>query len=179
MSLRIISQQSARNLESMGGAGGTLEDTYISRLGKLIPGEAVASYPLFLNGAKTATATTAAPSGPTESLNSALASGDWRLIALTSWIVLLVVIILRWRATKGPDGKAQWQAVAISAVAFVILVYMMEGSFGISNMAAMYTATPLPFADISKGAYNFLASLGLFAWTLVAPALYTGGNDGG
>jgi hypothetical protein len=159
MSLRIISQNTARNLERSVTTGtrsvAEFEDTYMTRLGKLVPGEAITAYPLFLALAKKFTG-----------------SGGGLMVALTSWVVLFVVIVLRWRATMSPEGRAQWPAVLISAIAFVIWVYVMQGDFGLGhavhNFASQYGV------EIDDDMRVFVSSLVLFAWTLVAPALYTG-----
>jgi hypothetical protein len=160
MSLRIISESTARNMERSVGTGSRsvaeLEDTYITRLGKLVPGEAITAYPLFFVGAKQ------------------LDGGSvGNMVMLTSWVVFIVVVVLRCRATMSPEGRAQWPAVAISAIAFVIWVYVMEGDFGIAS-AARTLAPKFSGVPLQSDQVKFIASLALFAWTLIAPALYTG-----
>jgi hypothetical protein len=157
MSLRIISEKTARNIESRaatGSRGAEFEDTYITRLGKLVPGEAIAAYPVFFAGAQKI---------------DAGSSGNFTVV-LTSWVVLLVVLVLRWRATMSPEGRPQWPAIAISGIAFIIWVYVMEGDFGFANSVSDLVHNRLSLNLDGK----FNASLALFAWTLIAPAIYTG-----
>ncbi len=117
MTLRIISEASARNLErglhTGRDIGGSLQDTYITRMTKLVPAEAITAYPLFLNTIQPTTAGTSRP---------------WQSILLVAAVVLVVVVVLRWSATKGPDGKAQWPAVILSAISFVIWVFVMSAN---------------------------------------------------
>src|SRR3990172_3797520 len=109
MTLRIISENSARNLERSlhngRDIGGSLQDTYMTRMTKLVPAEAITTYPLILN-------TVPSPR-------------PWQMVLLVAAVVLVVVVVLRWSATKGPDGKAQWPAVILSAISFVIWVFVM------------------------------------------------------
>ena len=114
MTLRIISEASARNLErglhTGRDIGGSLQDTYITRMTKLVPAEAITAYPLFLNTIQPTSAGTSRP---------------WQSVVLVAAVVLIVVVVLRWSATKGPEGKAQWPAVILSAISFVIWVFVM------------------------------------------------------
>lgn len=157
MSLRIISETSARNLErglhTGRDIGGNLQDTYMTRMTKLVPAEAITAYPLFLNTIPT-DANTPRP---------------WQAVLLIAGVILLVVVVLRWSATKGPDGKAQWPAVILSAISFIMWVFVMGtntdfSSFGVFSNAALGVQPQL------------LSSLALFAWTAIAPAIYTGDN---
>lgn len=157
MTLRIISEASARNLErglhTGRDIGGSLQDTYITRMTKLVPAEAITAYPLFLNTIQPTTAGTSRP---------------WQSILLVAAVVLVVVVVLRWSATKGPDGKAQWPAVILSAISFVIWVFVMSANSDFAQVAADLTKTT-PWLQP-----QLLSSLALFAWTAIAPALYTG-----
>ncbi|MEQ8823400.1 MAG: hypothetical protein RIC14_03405 [Filomicrobium sp.] len=85
-------------------------DGYMAKLVKLVPAEAIALYPFLHAGALAVV----------QNENGDI-SGLW-LPALVGWLVLAVVILLRWLATLGPDGKAQWGAVAIAAISFVLWV---------------------------------------------------------
>lgn len=152
MTLRIISENSARNLERSlhtgRDIGGSLQDTYMTRMTKLVPAEAITTYPLILN-------TVPSPR-------------PWQMVLLVAAVVLVVVVVLRWSATKGPDGKAQWPAVILSAISFVIWVFVMGANSDFLAIAA----------DLTKSAPwlqpALVSSLVLFAWTAIAPALYTG-----
>lgn len=150
MGLRIVSEVSARTLErninNGGPAANQLQDTYLTRLSKLVPCEAITAYPIFLNGAR--------------------ATKEEIFVALTSWVVLAVVLVLRWKATlpRESGGKAQWPTVIISAVAFVLWVFVMGGNFG-------FTAN---VPEVFKTHHQFISGLLLFAWSTIAPAVYTG-----
>ncbi len=163
MSLRIISRPAAISLQREIGAraidAGSLKDSYNARLTKLLPGEAMVAYPLFLTAAQKVSQEAAAAAQPVQ---AAAGSLDIK-VAVLSWVMLLVVIVLRWRATRTAAGSAQWPAVLISAVSFVIWVYVLRGSFGLEHYFSSFS----PDRD-------FYASLFLFAWTTLAPALYTG-----
>ncbi len=154
MSLRIISEGSARNLErglqTGRDMGDSLQDTYISRLTKLVPGEALAAYPLFLN-------TVPKQDG----------SRPWQAVLLVTVVVLIVVMVLRWSATKSPDGKAQWAAVFLSAVSFLIWVTVMGPDLGFTGLQVMSLALLGVPPELPS-------ALALFAWTAIAPAVYTG-----
>ena len=151
MTLRIISEASARNLErglhTGRDIGGSLQDTYVTRLTKLVPAEAITSYPIFLNYY------------PPE-------QRSWKYILVVAAFILVVVVVLRWSATKGPDGKAQWPAVILSAISFIIWVFVLSANTDFATVAdlARYSPVPVPL----------LSSLALFAWTAIAPVLYTG-----
>jgi hypothetical protein len=152
MTLRIISENSARNLERSlhtgRDIGGSLQDTYMTRLTKLVPAEAITAYPLFINTI------------PNNQRN-------WQGVLLVAAVILVVVMVLRWSATKGPDGKAQWPAVILSAISFVIWVFVMGANSDF--------ATLLDLSKVAPGIQpQLLSSLALFAWTAIAPALYTG-----
>ncbi len=151
MTLRIISETSARNLErglhTGRDIGGDLQDTYMTRMTKLVPAEAITGYPLFLNMVP--------------------APRQWTAVLVVAGIVLLVVVVLRWSATKGSDGKAQWPAVILSAISFIIWVFVMGTGSDFSG-----------FAVISNSVLGLppqvLSALMMFAWTAIAPAIYTG-----
>jgi hypothetical protein len=156
MSLRIISETSARNLErglhTGRDIGGDLQDTYMTRMSKLVPGEAITAYPVFLNTVQADATTGARP---------------WKAVLLVAAVVLIVVLVLRWSATKGPDGKAQWPAVIVSGISFMIWVLVMA------------TDADFKEAGIALQAYfsvslQLVAALLMFMWTAIAPAIYTG-----
>jgi hypothetical protein len=152
MTLRIISENSARNLERSlhtgRDIGGSLQDTYMTRMTKLVPAEAITTYPLILS--------------PMPSPR------PWQMVLVVAAIVLIVVIVLRWSATRGPDGKAQWPAVILSAVSFVIWVLVIGAESDFREITNSLTKS-MPWLQP-----QVLSSLALFAWTAIAPALYTG-----
>lgn len=186
MSLRIISESSARNLErgltTGSGDAANLQDTYTSRLTKLVPVEAITAYPVFLSAASNISSQQAAPAVMPPGSGAALAAAaapvagtDPILIFIISWVFLVMVIVLRWRATMSTQGKAQWPAVIISAISFIIWVYVAKGDFGVTSFVGS-NAVGQVFERV--GAYrDFVSSLVLFAWTLMAPALYSGERD--
>jgi hypothetical protein len=152
MTLRIISETSARNLERSlhtgRDIGGSLQDTYMTRMTKLVPAEAITTYPLILS-------TVPSPR-------------PWQMVLIVAAVVLVVVVVLRWSATKGPDGKAQWPAIILSAISFVIWVFVIGANSDFKDVAAGLTdAAPWLRPEM-------LSSLALFAWTAIAPALYSG-----
>jgi len=135
----------------------------MERLVKLVPAEAVAVYPLLYNEAK----------GLADAGNRA------RAIALVSWIILAVVVVLRAQATAVPHRGPQWVAVAVAAVSYVIWVYVFGGQFGVEGwangllpgFASDPAAPPDPDAAKLKG---LIGSVALVCWTLVVPAIYKG-----
>jgi hypothetical protein len=148
MSLRIISETSARNLErglhTGRDIGGSLQDTYMTRLTKLVPAEAITAYPLFLN-------------------TIPVQQRQWQAVLFVAAVILVVVVVLRWSATKGPDGKAQWPAIILSAISFVIWVFVLGTNSDFRGLVA-----------IPNVPMELVSSLTLFAWTAIAPAIYSG-----
>ena len=157
MTLRIISEASARNLErglhTGRDIGGSLQDTYITRMTKLVPAEAITAYPLFLNTIQPTSAGNPRP---------------WQSVLLVAAVVLVVVVVLRWSATKGPEGKAQWPAVILSAISFVIWAFVMGPNTDFSTPMELQRYVPVGIQP------QLLSSLTLFAWTAIAPTIYTG-----
>ena len=151
MTLRIISEASARNLErglhTGRDIGGSLQDTYMTRMTKLVPAEAITFYPVVLS--------------PLPSPR------PWQMVVLVAAVVLIVVVVLRWSATRGPDGKAQWPAVFLSAISFVIWVFVLGANTDFAQISDLTKYVPWLRTDM-------LSSLLLFAWTAIAPMIYTG-----
>ena len=97
MSLRVYAPSAIR---VRGEADATVPTgAYMERLVKLVPAEAVAVYPLLFNEARSL----ADPTNRT------------RAVALVSWIILIIVIVLRWQATATPERGPQWLAVGVAA----------------------------------------------------------------
>jgi hypothetical protein len=115
-------------------------------------GAGLGAYPLFLNTIPKDAATNSRPI---------------QAVLLVAAVVLLVVVVLRWSATKGSDGKAQWPAVLLSAISFVIWVFVMGND---SNFAGLSVLTNSALGVPTE----LLSSLALFAWTAIAPVIYTG-----
>jgi hypothetical protein len=179
MSLRITTA-SADGIKRSGYPGGPAEgsDAYMGRLVKLVPAEAVTVYPLLVSQAQSAT-------GPNR-----------MLVYVTAWVLLLVVIVLRWKATSVPGKGAQWGSVLIAAVAFFIWVHVMGGDFGFEMLmqkaaapppgtragaavaqAAAEARAPAPIDATFASMKSYLSNLALTTWTLVAPAIYKGEEE--
>ena len=185
MSLRISAPSNDDGGTVRRGPGGAAAsdsgDGYLSRLVKLIPGEAVVAYPFLhsraeqvikeFNGSAYGVATlhelpiigsNADGAAPTY---YATGPDHWLLVAM-AWLMLAVVILLRWQATRGPGG-AQWGAVFIAAVSFMLWVPVMQGSFGIMDTISIWTETPVP-----DPVERFIPELLLVLWTILVPAFY-------
>jgi hypothetical protein len=161
MSLRVYAPSAIRVRGEADAAAPT--GAYMERLVKLVPAEAVAVYPLLFNEARSL----ADPTNRT------------RAVALVSWIILIIVIVLRWQATATPERGAQWLAVSVAAVSYIIWVYVFGGQFGVEGLLQPWLpalssdpAAP-PDPDMAKFK-NLIGSLALVCWTLVVPAVYRG-----
>ena len=192
MSLRIESSSGSNGSPRRGPGGEPVdEDFYMSRLVKLIPGEAIAVYPLVHSQASQVAnqLATAPPTSLRKTVDAAPTSdfvapettidivqtaatsppfydASWLPIAVT-WGVLIMVIALRWQATRGPNGDAQWGAVAIAAISFFLLAHTMGGTFGVLEFANSreWIAWPQEIRD-------FVPQLLLTFWTILMPAFY-------
>ena len=180
MSLRIASAgQDGRR-----GPGDGAADLYMDRLVKLIPAEAITAYPFLhsravdvaLSVADDKAALASNASAAVASTAGQFGSAAW-LPAGVAWLLLLVVILLRWQATRGPGGAPQWGAVAISAVAFLLWVPVLDGvgsspaavgSFGIFH-ALVDTWKVIDWAPQVQ---RFVPELLLVLWTILIPAFY-------
>ena len=103
-------------------------DNYSSRLVKLLPGEAFALYPALLVFAKNVAPQTISPRlelCPPVCIAFDIAG------AVASWYALGILMVVRIRLTSAPRRGTQWTAVAISAITFVLWIYVVGGSFGI------------------------------------------------
>jgi len=159
MTLRVYGPTSNRRTrdEAESPASG---GAYMERLVKLVPAEIVPIYPLLMNEAK----------GLSDVAN------QLRAVALVSWIVLAIVIVLRWQATSTPERGAQWLAVGIAAISYILWVYVLGGYFGIEGWLHMWPSLD-PGATIDPDTVKFknlVGSLALVSWTLVVPAVYKG-----
>jgi len=161
MSLRVYAPGT---IQTRGGEDASaLTGSYMERLVKLVPAEAVAVYPLLYNEAK----------GLADAGNRA------RAIVLVSWIILAIVIVLRLQSTAVPQRGPQWLAVAVATVSYIIWVYVFGGYFGIEGWMQPWlpglSSDPaaLPDPDMAKFK-SLIGSLALVCWTLVVPAIYKG-----
>lgn len=170
MSLRVYSPKGPGEITRSGGYNGGGSDPYMSRLVKLVPSEAVGIYPVIMSQANQIPTTPGEP--------------RWA-IYIAAWALLLIVVVLRWRATSAPGQGAQWGAILIAAVAFFIWVHVMGGDFGLERyfpqispqlLAQDPTRSPTDTSALA-GMKDFVANLSLMTWTLLAPAVYRG--DGG
>ena len=92
-----------------------------------------------------------------------------------------MVILLRWQATRGPDGDGQWGAVAISAVSFMLWVPVLDG---VGSTPAMVGSFGIFHALIddwglihwAPAVQRFVPELLLVLWTILIPAFYRPSN---
>jgi hypothetical protein len=161
------------------GPGGApmpaMDDGYMSRLVKLVPAEAIGPFPFLLESAK----------------NVPMPEGSARMpVYFVAWVLLLIVIALRYRATLEPGKGPQWGGVLIAAVAFFIWAHVMGGDFGfellLNRPAAgagldgiSRTTGTIGSAAITPEAKNFYANVALMAWTTLAPVVYRGEDETG
>jgi multidrug transporter EmrE-like cation transporter len=108
-------------------------EAYIERLLKLIPTEVVSIYPVG------------------RALLGNKQDGIWAIICL------VVCIVFRCRLTRGSDGEPQWDAVGISAVSFIIWVYVL--------------GSHLPGLPLSAD-YRVWPALAMIVWTTMTPTLF-------
>lgn len=185
MSLRISvseSEESGRR----GPGEPVSSDYYLDRLVKLIPGEAVVAYPFLQSRAQDVILqmdleekVAQAKSAGSYTVESAQAMADsvadaatiaspdhWLLIGI-AWLILIVVVLLRWQATRGPDGRPQWGAVFIAAVSFFLWVPVMHGTFGVIGLFESAMGDPWP-----RALQRFIPELLLVLWTTLVPAFY-------
>ncbi len=154
------------------GPGGTpmpqMDDGYMSRLVKLVPAEAIGPFPFLLESAK-----------------GVQMGGDARWpIYFVAWVLLIVVIVLRIRATSEPGRGPQWAAVLISSVAFFIWAHVMGGDFGFELLFNQKGVGPDGIsrstgavAGSSEQFKTFAANVALMAWTTLAPVVYRGEDE--
>lgn len=124
------------------------------------------------------------PIGPGDVTNQAIERGPefllspfarepdhWLIIAM-AWLTLVLVIVVRWQATRDPfSGHAQWGAVAIAAISFFLWVPTMNGSFGIMELASN-----AGLIDWKQPVQDFIPELALIFWTLIVPVFYRPGS---
>jgi hypothetical protein len=156
-----------------GGAPMPMDDGYMSRLVKLVPAEAVGPFPFLMDYASKLTPTDGSPRFA---------------VYFVAWMLLIMVIVLRAKATSEPGRGPQWGAVLVAAVAFFIWAHVMNGDFGfelllnrvatgagpdgISRTTAALT-TQTGTAELK----TFIANVALLAWTTLAPVIYRGEDE--
>ena len=113
-------------------------------------------------------------------------SGPRWAVYFVAWTLLLIVLIVRWKATSEPGKGTQWGAVLIATVAFFIWVHVMHGDFGLELLLNKAVATVGPdgvtrSADVGAAVTNnvndlkqFVSNVMLMAWTTLAPVVYRG-----
>lgn len=160
---------------SAGGAPmPAMDDGYMSRLVKLVPAEAIGPFPFLMDYARQVQ--TQLPEG----------SPRWSLY-FVAWALLLVVVVLRVRATSAPELNQgpQWGSVLIAAVAFFIWVHVMGGDFGFEMLVNQMMAgagsdgitrspSALQTAAGSQELKAFMSNVSLMLWTTLAPVVYRG-----
>ncbi|GAA3972387.1 hypothetical protein [Mucilaginibacter dorajii] len=124
--------------KKMGLAGSIQETPYYERLVKLIPGEIISIY---------VTGQGIIPKGN----NTAL----W----VWSAVCLVLLVVLRAFGTRSDTSvsTAQWPAVLISAVSFIIWLYTLGGVFATLSFYQSY-----------------IGSLLVITWTFIIPFVYKG-----
>ena len=177
MSLRVRGPLPAGEVRR--GPGGAamppMDDGYMSRLVKLVPAEAIGPFPFLMDYAGKVAPTDGSP--------------RWS-IYFVAWVLMLIVIVLRVRATSEPGQSAQWGAVLIAAVAFFIWVHVMGGDFGFEQLfnklasgagtdGISRTAGTLPVGSNPQELKAFVSNVALMAWTTLAPAVYRGADETG
>lgn len=156
-----------------GGAPMPMDDGYMSRLVKLVPAEAVGPFPFLMDYASKLTP----------------ADGGPRLaVYFVAWVLLVMVIVLRMKATSEPGRGPQWGAVLVAGVAFFIWVHVMNGDFGFELLLNRMTSGTGPdgisrttAAISSPGSTaelkTFVSNVALLAWTTLAPVIYRGEDE--
>lgn len=116
-------------------------DTWATRLAKLIPGEALALY-----GAGQTIVPDDQP------------SGLWILAAGC----LLLIGILRWKATQAPRRQPQITAILIAMISFVLWILALQP----------------PAGPVDLGDKAWLIALAALLWATIVPLVYKGDADG-
>ncbi len=182
MSLRIASGNDTDLGRRGPGDMGMSADLYMDRLVKLIPAEAITAYPFLhsraLDVAENVMSKEAGAGA--SNLGANLGSAAW-LPAGVAWLLLLVVILLRWQATRGPNGAAQWGAVAISAISFMLWVPVLDGAMANTGMPSSFGIFHALIDDWKilnwhVDVQRFVPELLLVLWTILIPAFYRPAN---
>ena len=108
------------------------EKPYLARLVMLVPAEVISLY-------------------------VALKPAAEKFLPAFGVICLLLVILVRWKATAGPDGKPEWGGILISTLSFALWIYSVGGSL------------PWPPPQDSG-----VISVAIGIWTFAVPYFYKG-----
>lgn len=171
MSLRIVSGRSTGPIRAAAANVSGPVGSYMERLVKLVPGEAMTAYPILHTFAQ----------------KSDLGVWPQQMVVV---VIFLVVAILRWHQTRipGKPKSAQWLAIGIACVTFLLFILSQGNTIGLEQI---YTAIPaLPESPSPeqlaaheqatakvlylKESLVVASSILLVAWALVMPALYKG-----
>jgi hypothetical protein len=144
MTLRIGARAVTREPAAANNAG-----AYLERLVKLVPMEVIGAYPLLVQGAD--------------------AAGAWSK-PLLSWILLGLVILIRAKTTATISSGPQWTAVWISAISFLIWVYVMGGDFGLLLLVDAFGMKTSSIEPVIA----YYRNIALVVWTIVVPLFYKG-----
>jgi len=90
------------------------------------------------------------------------------IVPAMAWMLLLIVILLRWQATRDVNGNPQWGAVAIAAISFFLWVpTLSDEAFGIIPLLSH-----LDLISWTPAIQKFIPEILLLLWTLLVPAFY-------
>lgn len=154
MSLRIIGPNNSSRMRTRSASDAIRLDSYLERVAKLVPAEAIAAFPMLNTVA-----------GENHTI------AQWAQPAV-AWALLGVVVLLRSQATRGPESGAQWGAVVISVISYFIWVNAIGGEFGLRYLAeAVFAGATTESVEDSE---KFLTFLALVVWTMVVPVFYRG-----
>lgn len=155
-----------------GEAGGY--DFYLDRLVKLIPAEAITAYPFLHSRAVEVADQVAKTPVPA---NGMIQSAAWLPVGV-AWLLLIIVILIRWQSTRVPGQGAQWGTVIIAAISFLLWVPVLDGiaapgaadvpsAFGIFDTLTGWQVLAWP-DEVKK----FVPELLLVLWTMIIPHFY-------
>ena len=156
-----------------GAAMPPMDDGYMSRLVKLVPAEAIGPFPFLMDSARRVPLPDGSP--PVA-------------VYFVAWVLLLIVIVLRGRATSVPGQGPQWGGVLVAAVAFFIWVHVMGGDFGFELLfnklasgtgadGISRTSAAVSTLGGTQELKSFVANVALMAWTTLAPVVYRGEEE--
>ncbi len=166
MSMRVKAPLPAGDIRR--SRGEVQEDPYMNRLVKLVPAEAVGPYPFLMDYADKLT--------PYDGV------GPRYAVYFVAWVLLAIVLIVRWKTTSEPGKGAQWGSILIAGVAFFIWVHVMKGDFGFELLLPQATASRGEFGALVTSANDykqFFFNVLLMVWTTLAPVVYRGDESPG
>ena len=157
MTLRVKAAPSGSRAESGTAGSGAAEDgdSWASRIAKLIPAEALGFY-----GAAAAFLQTGGGDGTDGGTGGG--TGDTTQLWFVAALTVVLIVMVRWVATKGADGKPQVPAIAIAVASFVVWL----------------AAIGQPLSPIDLGGYAKLATVFAMFWGIAVPLIYRGDQSG-